>query len=82
MLGAVSITQFCAQIFNVYAAETAVAEIFGGNIDRLKGLGALFRYNVFIYSLFAMACLSLVYIPFQTWKQPKPKRLYEEGVRV
>jgi len=82
MLGAVSITQFCAKMFDVYAAETAVAEIFGGNIDRLKGLGALFRYNVFIYSLFAMACLSLVYIPFQTWKQPKPKRLYEEGVRV
>ena len=42
----------------MYAAETAVRDIFGGNIENLTGLGYLFKYNVFIYSFFAMVCLS------------------------
>jgi LMBR1 domain-containing protein 1 len=77
MLGSISIVQFCAQVFNVYAAETAVTDIFGGNIENLKGLGYLFKYNVFIYSFFAMICLSCIIIPFETWKTPKPKKTWE-----
>ena len=77
MLGSISIVQFCAQVFDVYAAETAVTDIFGGNIENLKGLGYLFKYNVFIYSFFAMICLSCIIIPFETWKTPKPKKTWE-----
>jgi len=74
MLGSVSIVQFCAQAFPVYAAETAVRDIFGGNIEQLTGLGYLFKYNVFIYSFFAMVCLSCVVIPFETWNTPQSRR--------
>ena len=42
----------------MYAAETAVRDIFGGNIENLTGLGYLFKYDVFIYSFFAMVCLA------------------------
>lgn len=74
MLGSVSVVQFCAQAFPVYAAETAVRDIFGGNIEQLTGLGYLFKYNVFIYSFFAMVCLSCVVIPFETWNTPQSRR--------
>lgn len=74
MLGSVSIVQFCAQAFPVYAAETAVRDIFGGNIEQLTGLGYLFKYNVFIYSFFAMVCLSCVVLPFEAWNTPQSRR--------
>ena len=77
MLGSVSIVQFCAQAFPVYAAETAVRDIFGGNIENLTGLGYLFKYDVFIYSFFAMVCLSCVVLPFETWKAPKSRKAWE-----
>lgn len=74
MLGSVSIVQFCAQAFPVYAAETAVRDIFGGNIEQLTGLGYLFKYNVFIYSFFAMVCLSCVVLSFEAWNTPQSRR--------
>ena len=74
MLGSVSVVQFCAQAFPVYAAETAVRDIFGGNIEQLTGLGYLFKYNVFIYSFFAMVCLSCVVLSFEAWNTPQSRR--------
>lgn len=79
MLGCLSIVQFCAQVFEVYAAETAVMDIFGGNIENFKGLGWIFKYDVFIYSFFGMICLSSLIIPFETWKAPKSKKTWEVG---
>ena len=80
MLGSVSIIQFCAQVFDVYAAETSVTDIFGGNIENLKGLGYLFKYNIFIYCFFGMICLSLITVPFQTYKVKPPRKAYEVDV--
>jgi LMBR1 domain-containing protein 1 len=77
MLGSVSIIQFCAQVFDVYAAETSVTDIFGGNIENLKGLGYLFKYNIFIYCFFGMICLSLIIVPFQDYKVKPPRKAYE-----
>lgn len=77
MLGSVSIIQFCAQVFDVYAAETSVTDIFGGNIENLKGLGYLFKYNIFIYCFFGMICLSLMIVPFQNYKVKPPRKAYE-----
>ena len=58
----------------MYAAETAVRDIFGGNIENLTGLGYLFKYNVFIYSFFAMVCL-VVRCLVETWKALVEKSL-------
>jgi len=74
MLASVSVIQFCAQAFSAYSTETAVSKIFVGNIENLKGLGYLFKYNIFIYSFFAMICLSLIIVPFQTYRTAKPKK--------
>lgn len=80
MLGCLSVVQFCAQVFSVYTAETAVEGIFGGNIENFKGLGWIFKYNIFIYSFFAMICLSCLWIPFESWvKNETPKKSWETG---
>ena len=52
--------QFCAKAFDGYAAETSVSDIFGQEIENLRGLGAVFRENVFLYIFFAVACLSAI----------------------
>jgi len=54
----ISLIQFCAKAFNVYANETAIDEIFGDKIENLRGLGVLFKYNVFLYSFFSVVMLS------------------------
>ena len=45
MLSSIAVIQFCSQAFEGYAAETAVSEIFGGEIENLRGLGLLFKYQ-------------------------------------
>ncbi len=61
MLSAVAVIQFCARAFDGYAAETSVSEIFGGEIENLRGLGILFKEQVFLYCFFACAMMSLMY---------------------
>lgn len=66
--------QFCSRAFDGYAAETAVAEIFGGEIENLRGLGVLFKYQIFLYSFFSMAMLSfcaLIFTEAQNSRQPR-----------
>lgn len=77
MLCSISIIQFCSQVFDQYANETAVDEIFGNQVMNLRGIGALFRYGAFLYALFIIAGLTALISPFlsqQTWK---PKKNYD-----
>ena len=60
MLSSIAVIQFCAKAFDGYAAETSVSDIFGQEIENLRGLGAVFRENVFLYVFFAVACLSAI----------------------
>ena len=60
MLSSIAVIQFCAKAFDGYAAETSVSDIFGQEIENLRGLGAVFRENVFLYIFFAVACLSAI----------------------
>ena len=58
MLSSIAVIQFCAKAFDGYAAETSVSDIFGQEIENLRGLGSVFAENVFLYIFFAVACLS------------------------
>ena len=58
MLSSIAVIQFCAQAFDGYAIDTEVSNIFGGEIQNLKGLGVLYEDKVFIYCFFAIACVS------------------------
>lgn len=78
MLSSIAVIQFCAQAFDGYAAETAVSEIFGGEIENLRGLGVLFKYQVFLYSFFSMAVLSFCVLIFtEAQNSRKPRRAFE-----
>mmetsp|Transcript_285 Transcript_285/g.888 ORF Transcript_285/g.888 Transcript_285/m.888 type:complete len:505 (-) Transcript_285:677-2191(-) len=73
MLCTFAVIQFCAQAFDVYANETAIDHIFGNQIRNLRGLGAVYKENVFLYCFFAFASLSLFVVPFTAFRRPKPK---------
>jgi LMBR1 domain-containing protein 1 len=62
MLSSIAVIQFCAQAFDGYAIDTEVSNIFGGEIQNLKGLGVLYEDKVFIYCFFAIACVSFLYL--------------------
>jgi LMBR1 domain-containing protein 1 len=69
------------QAFDGYAAETAVSEIFGGEIENLRGLGLLFKYQIFLYAFFVMALLSLiVLILTEAQNARKPRRAFESEI--
>uniref|UniRef100_A0A7S0S7E8 LIMR family protein n=1 Tax=Mantoniella antarctica TaxID=81844 RepID=A0A7S0S7E8_9CHLO len=81
MLSSIAVIQFCAQAFDGYAAETAVSEIFGGEIENLRGLGLLFKYQIFLYAFFVMALLSLiVLILTEAQNARKPRRAFESEI--
>eukprot|EP00899_Mesostigma_viride_P010788 jgi/Mesvir1/19710/Mv09970-RA.1 len=72
LLCSISLVQFCAQAFELYAKETAVDEIFGDEIEHLKGLKYLYKYNVFIYIFMGMAFFSFIFLLAK--KDPKRRR--------
>lgn len=47
-----------SQVFDQYAMETAVDQIFGNQVTNLRGVGYLFRTGAFLYSLFVIAALT------------------------
>jgi len=57
-LCSVAVIQFCATAFDIYAKETAIAEIFGGEIKNLRGLKVLFVKNVFLWLFVVLALLT------------------------
>lgn len=46
------------QVFDQYAMETAVDQIFGNQVFNLRGIGYLFRTGAFLYCLFIIAGLT------------------------
>lgn len=78
MLSSIAVIQFCVKAFDGYAAETAVSEIFGGDIENLQGLGVLFKYDVFMIIFFCVAIISFcVLVFFEAQASRKPKRAFE-----
>lgn len=78
MLSSIAVIQFCARAFDGYAAETAVTEIFGGEIENLRGLGVLFKYQIFLYSFFGMAVLSFFVMLFtEAQNSRKPRKAFD-----
>ena len=53
--------QFCASAFDLYVAETDVGLIFGNQLESLRGVHYLFENNVFIFTFFALAMITLIY---------------------
>lgn len=45
-------------MFDQYAMETAVDQIFGNQVFNLRGIGYLFRTGAFLYCLFIIAGLT------------------------
>ena len=82
MLSSVAVIQFCARAFDGYAAETSVAEIFGEEMNHLRGIGALFAENVFLYVFFGFSVLSALTLAQTEIKGGRePKRAIESLYR-
>mmetsp|Transcript_663 Transcript_663/g.2692 ORF Transcript_663/g.2692 Transcript_663/m.2692 type:complete len:149 (-) Transcript_663:107-553(-) len=78
MLSSISVIQFCARAFDGYAAETSVSKIFGDELNHLRGIGALFEENVFMYIFFAFAGLAAIVLAHTEVKEGRqPKRAIE-----
>jgi LMBR1 domain-containing protein 1 len=78
MLSSISVIQFCARAFDGYAAETSVSEIFGDELNHLRGLGELFANNVFLYVFFGFSLLSMFVLAHtEVQDAHKPKRAIE-----
>lgn len=73
LLCSISVIQFSATAFAVYAQATAVQEIFGHTLESLRGIKYLFRYNVFQITFVLLAIATLIgYLAFG-WKKRKPR---------
>ena len=78
MLSSVAVIQFCTRAFDGYAAETSVSDIFGGEIENLRGLGILFKEQVFLYCFFACAGLAAIaLVATEARESRKPRRAFE-----
>ena len=78
MLSSVAVIQFCTRAFDGYAAETSVSDIFGGEIENLRGLGILFKEQVFLYCFFACAGLAAIaLVASEARESRKPRRAFE-----
>ena len=78
MLSSVAVIQFCTRAFDGYAAETSVSEIFGGEIENLRGLGVLFKEHVFLYCFFACAGVAAIaLVATEARESRKPRRAFE-----
>lgn len=74
LLSSISVIQFSATAFAVYAQATAVQEIFGHTLESLRGIKYLFRYNVFQIVFILLAITTLIYYLAFGWKKRKPRR--------
>ncbi|CAK9227079.1 unnamed protein product [Sphagnum tenellum] len=61
LICSISVIQFCATAFALYAQATVVQEIFGHTLESLRGIKYLFKYNVFQYAFLVCAGLTTVY---------------------
>ncbi|KAG0555100.1 hypothetical protein KC19_12G144000 [Ceratodon purpureus] len=70
----ISLIQFCAKAFSLYADATAVQEIFGGTIESLRGIKYLFRYNIFQIGFVCFAFMTILYYIFFGWRRVVDKK--------
>ena len=61
-LCSIAVIQFCSQAFSLYAAETAIRDIFDVQINNLRGIKHLYKDNVFLIMFFIFTGLSLIYL--------------------
>eukprot|EP00249_Psilotum_nudum_P011446 c23182_g1_i1 orf=622-2163(-) len=73
LLSSISVIQFCATAFALYAQATAVQEIFGHTLESLRGIKYLFRYNVFQIAFVLLAIVTLIYYLGFGWRKRKPR---------
>lgn len=65
-------------MFDQYAMETAVDQIFGNQVFNLRGIGYLFRTGAFLYCLFVIAGLTALASPFFKVQKYKPKKNFDD----
>ncbi|KAL3139538.1 hypothetical protein ABBQ38_003861 [Trebouxia sp. C0009 RCD-2024] len=71
--------QFCSQAFELYADNSAIQKIWGGQILYIMGLKYLYRLHVFYYSLFAFVGLTAAFLFIRgpdRWKRYKVEDAY------
>ncbi|KAJ7523093.1 hypothetical protein O6H91_18G037000 [Diphasiastrum complanatum] len=73
LLCSISVIQFCAKAFSLYAQATAVQEIFGYTLESLRGLKYLFRYNVFQFVFILLSIGTLIYYLAYGWKKKQTR---------
>ncbi|GAQ82999.1 LMBR1 domain-containing protein 1 [Klebsormidium nitens] len=69
-----SVILFCQSAFAVYAQETAVSEIFGQQLQNLRGIKYLFRFNIFPIAFVVFALLTLFWYLAFGWRKRKVRR--------
>ncbi|GBG85570.1 hypothetical protein CBR_g40208 [Chara braunii] len=79
LLCSISVIQFCATAFALYAQETAVANIFGHQLENLRGIKVLFRYGIFQIVFVSLAFLTFVYYIGFGWRRRPRTRISLTG---
>lgn len=77
LLCSISVIQFCATAFAYYAQATAAQEIFGHNLQSLRGIKYLYKYNVFQIGFIVLAGLTFVYYGAFGWRRKKPSGRFQ-----
>ncbi|MCO5567740.1 hypothetical protein L7F22_021434 [Adiantum nelumboides] len=73
LLSSISVIQFSATAFALYAQATSVQEIFGHTLESLRGIKYLFKYNVFQIVFVLLSILTLIYYLAFGWRKRKPR---------
>lgn len=71
MLSCLAVIQFCAQVFDAYANDTEIEDIFGNQVEHLRGIKYLYVYNVFLIAFCAFAVLSGCWLAVQYSRDPR-----------
>ncbi|KAJ8533067.1 hypothetical protein K7X08_015956 [Anisodus acutangulus] len=77
LLCSISVIQFCATAFAYYAQATAAQEIFGHNLQSLRGIKYLYKYNVFQIGFIVLAGLTFVYYAAFGWRRKNPSAKFQ-----
>lgn len=75
LLSSTAVIQFCASAFPLYAANTAIEEIFGNDIENLIGIKYLYRKDVFLYCFLGFAGLGTLLLLIKGATKGKDRNL-------
>lgn len=79
MLSCLAVIQFCAQAFDAYANDTEIEDIFGNQIEHLRGIKYLYTYNVFMFAFCGLAFLSACWLAYSYSRDPRRGRVGTGG---